>query len=225
MPVPIQFTPQQRSRLLEIGVLGSQIDALERTLPICRSALRKLPPLTEVRDKLKNLASKMDSARSAMSTFLGGRSPSAEEALSRATMADFEAEGDGHTVENALHALARAIRILRQAKDSLQTRQRRHMSASFFPVERIARALLNGFIKHHMPRPLPPYELRPSRTAAPFPEIVSICYETIGHLNAKEGDRADPARAIRNYLTFLVKRNRAERVKVEKLMSRGQQPS
>jgi hypothetical protein len=208
---PSRFTNEQRGRLRALGLFEEQILELEHSLPVCHAVLRKPATLTEVRDKLVTLIKQMDITLSSIATFLGGQSPGAVEAQCLVSEAERSVGGDGKRLEKALRALTDARDVLGSARAYLKPEQRRFKSASYFPVDRIARALHVGHELHRSLNPqkaIPRYKLRESRTSGTFPEIVTICYEVIGHARTKDGTLIEPARAIRNYQKIKTARKR-----------------
>ncbi len=219
----VRFTDQQRKRLLKLRwlwrpdrhtrltkqrLLPQQVDRLEEILATCRVLLNKPATMTEVRDKLSDIARAIRRAHRLVS----GSSAASREALDRLELAHMEdvevrIEVRNQAAQSAVMelrdptsepdfvtSLRSLSRFAESALQALPRIQRRANTASPSPIERIERALWQGFTDHHLPGALPPYPLHISVSKQPFPAIAATVYQAIG-IKGKS-----PERAIRAYI-------------------------
>lgn len=192
-----KFSNQQRATLRRLELVPEQIALLEQILPECAFAVRKQPPKTDLRSKLRSIEKPLTEARKALETLRAGRSAAAGEALLSIRLVDVTPFDDraGNGDEALGRAIDQALNVLSVAQSLRRTGQQRHKKAALFPIGKLAGVLEVGFREHHeRSGNVPPrYTLRVSRSGE-FRDIVSICYEAIGLPNT------DPDRAIRIYL-------------------------
>lgn len=208
------FSQARRNRLTQLGLCDVEVNELEIYLPLCRAILRHPAKLQDVRDEFESLRHKMERAHSAMSKLRKAtRLMEAKyEAHQRLIMAD-----EGRDIEKAMQALESACNVVQHAQESLPTEQRRHRDADIEPVRLIDEALLSGFIKRHSTESidpvtggrrfgsLPRYTLKRSYSPkSRFRKIVGACYEAMGQRNP------DPERAIRAYIAWLRRKDKAK---------------
>lgn len=201
-----RFNEDQRRRLATLKVYEEQIFQVQRSaLPAAAAALDEEPKISDVRDKLSEVALAIGAARDVTASLLkatedGGNSTSAwREAFQRIERADFEGtvndhgeelRGDGEIIERAHRALLPLARITQRALDAFkreaaEIRQRR--PGTWFPVQLIDEALQAGFLEHHRATEAthgaapPRYNVPPSTSeTSEFFKVVAICYEAIG---------------------------------------------
>jgi len=202
------FDAGQRERLKDLGVFDEQAHCLEVIFPLCRALLSKPATMTEVRDKLSQIAKPLKQAKEAMDAVFRDSSHANMEANNRILLAETATQS---TNDGIAEELTHIVTIVQRALESLAAEQRRAHYANPIPIRLIESALLKGFTRHHDPemqgKGLPPYQLTVSRKRPPFPEIAAICYEAIGRCN-------EPDRAIRNYLTMTKHQRRRPNVKM-----------
>lgn len=215
---PLRFSPQQRRRLLELGLLDTQIDEVQRSaLPAASAAIAGDPALQDVRDEFQALLDAMGSAQEAMSKLLrlDVSTPARAKVFQLIELADFEMQGDGSIIEKALYPLTAARATARRARNALTEEQSRPNGASFYPVQQIDEALWQGFRKHHsmklpsekaVGQSLPTYNVkRSSSETSAYWEIMAICYEAIGR------EKQNLERPIKAYLTWCKKHDQPQR--------------
>jgi hypothetical protein len=203
----IRFTSSQRNELTKAGLLAAQINELENAaLPVAQAYLSKPPALQDVRDELQKLLTTMQDARDVMSRLLSPkRAAATREVWNRVLLAEADMYNSFECIEKALSAVTLAHAVVQRAKSDLPMEQRRHRTADPFPVARINKALLDGFVKEHgAGKKGPP---RPRVSASPtsaFQGIVGICYDAMGR-------NADPERAIKAYINQRRRRDQVTR--------------
>lgn len=222
IPKKLRFSPAQKQQLKNLGLFDEQIEALESRLPICRRTMQKDPALATLRSKITRLEKTMRRTQKEISKFLSGENTTAGcEALSRVVMADFDFHAglskstdgetfDGETLKNALSALTAPLCIIERALSDLPDEQRRNRSSSFYPIENVENALLDGFIKHHDPnrtgKALPPFMDSASYAKKKrFSQVAKIFYAALGVPNK------NLERPIKNYLAFKQRRDKRQR--------------
>jgi hypothetical protein len=186
--------------------LGDQIAELQSILPGCAALLSQPASLLTVRHKLRRTTATLERAEKALTTILNSKSDANVEVRNRVVDVDFAIHDGTDSIDAALALLGIVRESFTIATEQLPAKARHKRSADHRPIERIDKALLEGFIKHHHRKPPPPgwrnarlpeYTMTVSRKG-PFSKIVAICYEAIGELdNSKE---STPDRAIREYL-------------------------
>lgn len=203
------FTKVQRDRMKELGLLEEQTNSLEEILPGCRAALSKPATRTEVRSKLLAIAKPLQQAKDAIHAVIGGSSAAKMEAYNRILLvaADDDSPGDDAAAK-AAESLIGVADLVERALVSLPATQRRSDNANPLPIQRIERALRDGFVRHFAAKgvAMPAYTLSVSRKRPPFPEIAAICYEAIGQC-------IEPDRAIRKYLVLKTRQRQHPKIK------------
>lgn len=196
-----RFTDNQRQQLQRLGLLPQQIETLEASLPLSRILLKNPAPMAEVREELRDLHKAIKKVQKATAKISEGTTPARKEAYWRLQWAATELEREKITIVDLvgleftkpLDWLEIGHKFTENALDNLPKQQRRKQADSR-PIERIDKALLEGFTKAHKP-PFPPYTLKVSSSdGSTFRQIVGICYEAMGQ------EHCDPERAIKNYL-------------------------
>jgi hypothetical protein len=199
-----RFTDDQRVRLAQLGVVTEQVQTLEGILGLLRAMLSPAATLREVRGALDDTRKQARAAHHAITKLLSSQYVATREARVRVQVAESDMGLEvGAVPEAAAASLQTLLTVLAQARGALSNEQRRSEAASPWPVARIEKALLDGFVAHHDPRregPMPPRTLLPSRNAE-FLEIVEICYR------ASVGRETSPDRAIRAYLAVAKRRS------------------
>ena len=210
---PGDFSPEQETRLSELGLFPEQIDALDQIVPVCRALLRPPATMTNVRGKLTEVAQGLRRAYEIAT----GPSIASVEVRSRLELAAAQAVEAQIKMRNSLEpAAAEALsdplsdldivsrlrsltELAEEVLRALPPQQRRSNDASPLPIERIEDALLQGFLDHHRGAAfLPPHEIRTSVTKPPFPQIAAIVYEAIG----RKSEAPEPERAIKAYIAL-----------------------
>lgn len=207
------FSLNQQQRLTRLGLIDTQIRALERKLPLVRSILTRPARVADIRQVLQPLQNALKKADRILSRLLNaGDSSSDAQRQALVRLINFDDDNElGEAIKKANDLLLRAM-----------PRASKHKSATAVPVALIDRALLNGFIR----KPLidektgdpycPAYTIkRSSSQGSPYREIIGICYE------AATGQRdVDPERAIRAFIAQEKARTKAGRAAM-KISTKG----
>ena len=211
----LAFSAGDRADLRRLGLISTQIAELETVaLPICRAWLEPPAPMADVRKVLADTLAALKRTRTQLDRCIAPGTEAEKEAGTRLEVAIFDvAQADGNQPEWDLlvttrETLARAISLFGAATSDLPATQRRSRNASAWPIARIEKALLDGWLKgQDLSKPLPPYTLRTSSSpTSQFRKVVGICYRTIGQTE-------DPERAIKAHIRWrkaLVRRESEE---------------
>jgi hypothetical protein len=201
----LQFDANQRRALRRLDLLDEQIRQLETVaLPLCAASFRPLPGLNEVRDELDMVTEAVRRADLTLKAVINARQahfPVRFEVRQWIALTAYDQDkAPAVLISETSTSLSQMLELLRSTRSSLPREQRRSTAGDWRPVAFIAQALLEGFIRHHNPPPLPPYEIEVSKGAkSPFRRIVEVCYEAAGHpsTNAEKAIRAYQARKRR----------------------------
>jgi hypothetical protein len=194
------FTQDQCSRLAELGAEPEEIEELRRCLPFLRWSIEPPPPVTPVRERLKDLEKALHK--------VGSLIPSKQTLVSAEAEARLlEESADPDVLENIRRVIEAVIAASKAAREKLPKQRRYHTA---WPAVRVIDdALLRGFIRHHQASglglvrhgdglephsPMPPRTLLPSRSGN-FAKIVEVCWQTLGSDRGWDG-------AIRTFLAL-----------------------
>lgn len=206
---PPRFNGAHRAQLRHLGVIDSQLVAVERVLPLCRSLWSDAAPLAAVRNELQLVASALNRAHDRLRALETSERPpvrrARREAFYRFHLA-LDAAGIGLDIGNSLDILRDAIR---RALADLPTSQRRPNSAEPQVVQHVDEALRHGWANRERPVPQRYPHVPSSGLNSPFRRIVGICYEAFTGCSD-----LDPERAIKYHLRRLKTPGPPRRIKV-----------
>ena len=190
----IEFSEAQRKILEDQGVIGEQIEALKVMMPLCRALWTNAAPMADVRDELAKLADLLHRSSDLVTKLEKSHQKpirkGSREAYSRLLIAlhDMGVDFDKiHVLYEIRDAADRALADLSRGG------QRRPYSANPQPVQKLHRALLNGWAKKQHIKRYP--HVPSSNPDSAFYTIVCVCYEAFTGI-----PDIDPERAISTFL-------------------------
>ena len=197
------FTDEQLEELLGQGVLDEQIVGLRLSLHMVRIEIEHATPIGPVRARVGKLVTTLRKASRLLQELiepleiLNARQHRAKPDVLEAAARILNSTDNYDVLFDASDALDAALTAAETARKQMPVQRRYRVS--WRAVQRISRALLDGFGMHYWDAEghlrtgnQPPYEFAPSREG-PFAEIVRICWEAVGVTTG-------PDRAIREYL-------------------------
>lgn len=221
--VRFKFSASTRKHLTDLALTSRQISEIEQALPIVSNYLERTQTIADVKAELQAANNALRDTAKTVNRLL--HAPTSEraviEARNRAITSIGECDSDEEIFSKLLTLADGAAAVLSNAIAALP-RQRRSDAGSYYPIERIDRAIMKGLIavKAGKDRTTPKFnnKLRPSSNpTSNFRQIIGLCYDTIGQRNN------DPERAIKAYVARCKARQRTglDRIKNSKTGTSG----